>query len=154
MPKILHTTNEGQSQDLNPTDSSSKAVFLPLLLLHLMSLLYINPVSNIMFQKEMLQQIIHISPKFLQWKLQYNVQNIAVRETSTSRKIPWHTMVTEKNFNTCNTSFATNSEGKSAKNELAERTKTPLNDTSLKIGLEDQEELFVRIIEKALFCSG
>ena len=130
MPKITHTTNEGWSQDLN--DSSSKAVFLPVLLLHLMSLLYINPISNIMFQKQMPQQIIHISPKFLQWKLQSKVQNTAVRATSTSRKTPWHSMVTKKHFQHLSASFAANSERKSAENELTKRTKTPLNDTSLK----------------------
>lgn len=32
MPKIIHITNEGQSQDLNTGDSN--ASFLPLLLLH------------------------------------------------------------------------------------------------------------------------
>lgn len=66
MPKITHTANEGQSQDLNSGGPSPNAIFLPLSLQHLMCLLYVDLISKLMFQKEMLQQIILISPEFLQ----------------------------------------------------------------------------------------
>lgn len=151
MSKITHTTNEGQNRDLNSSDSSSNVVFLHSCYCN-WCLSYIFIPFQILYSKRKCHNKLFIYA----WSFFYESYSTKHKKKLLEKQVlagrspdtPWWQRNT---FNTC-TSFAANSERKSAENGPTKRTKSPLSDTSLQYILRTKKSYFVRNRKDSL-CS-